>query len=965
MMSSNARTKKAQPIRKPDSSRSRIDQHFSPNLGDLEIDADNSTGRDYHEINTVRLDKFQPDVQGDGWPIVGGSFDGFRIVRELGHGAFGRVYLATQGDLADRSVALKVCPDALMESQALAQLQHPNIVPIHSLHKQGNLHAVCMPFLGSTTLADVLSTLQQKIASNSSASHLGRSRKTRDLLTKPSPTDAAAAAIKPLPGSRWMERLSHVEGILKTMRDLAAGLAHAHERGIMHRDLKPANVLLTDDGQAMLLDFNLSHDVKKPSEDATSRVGGTVPYMSPEQLQWFYTQSGIGVDERADVYSLGVMFYELLTLKLPYRLHTNSEDWLNRMLHDREQLPESPRRWDRHISPAVESMAMHCLEPDPRRRYSSVRQLHEDLRRHLDHLPLRHAPDPSRWERTKNWFRRRPKFAAGLGVGIAATVALVSVGAMHLHRVHDFALKDAKQRFIDFERESERKICLLSVGTAERELVHDQKAAVFKLLDRYQVLSNPSWRESENVRLLSDDDRSQLLQTIGDMYLQLGYADWLQGQASNDPKFRRASFEKAMDLNRKSESFYHSEAIPKALWMQRKTLCELLGDQAGAKDCAVLIKQTPIRSDRERMLVVSNHTAHREFQKALVFMTQASSAMVANDFWGLFLRGVAHKSRSEYIVAAACFSGCIALRSDLPEPYVFRARCFNQLKLFDAALSDLNFADEHPDVPFDVFLVRASLKQKLDDLSGALKDAELAVEYSNGDPNALRLRSKLRKENGDSLGAGQDLEEAGRSAAKDEDIWVKLGWQARETNVDRAVECWNKALAINPMSRAALHMKSLTLLRNRGRDIEALETLDRLVRIYSDDLIARQGRGLVNARLGNVDAARVDAVDCLAADKQPSTYYHVALIYAQASTKSPADADEALRLLRRAFLGNHGRDLAVDDPDLAPLRTDGRLQKLLADTDKITHSNKPRGPTTPQSESMPPRRPRGSLRTYP
>src|SRR5205814_5209293 len=95
-------------------------------------------------------------------PEPGATFVGFRLVEELGRGAFGRVYLARQGDLAGRPVALKVACDIAGESQKLAQLQHPNIVPVYSLHRAGPFQAACMPYLGRTTLAQVVKHLADR-----------------------------------------------------------------------------------------------------------------------------------------------------------------------------------------------------------------------------------------------------------------------------------------------------------------------------------------------------------------------------------------------------------------------------------------------------------------------------------------------------------------------------------------------------------------------------------------------------------------------------------------------------------------------------------------------------------------------------------------------------------------------------------------------------------------------------------
>src|SRR4029079_17314617 len=108
-----------------------------------------------------------------------------------------------------------------------------------------------------------------------------------------------------------LEGLSYVESVVWLGGCLADGLAHAHERGVLHRDLKPANVLLTDEGQPMLLDFNLAEDARAGGPGAAA-VGGTLGYMAPEHLE-AYRGSPRAVDARSDLYSLGVILFELLT----------------------------------------------------------------------------------------------------------------------------------------------------------------------------------------------------------------------------------------------------------------------------------------------------------------------------------------------------------------------------------------------------------------------------------------------------------------------------------------------------------------------------------------------------------------------------------------------------------------------------------------------------------------------------
>ena len=184
-------------------------------------------------------------------PEPGQVYAGFRLLCELGRGAFGRVFLAEQIDLADRKVALKVSPRLAGEVRTLARMQHTNIVPVYSSHRVPPFTALCMPFFGATTLAGVLSDLVTGLRPTSGQAIADSVRRRRV---------AAATTSAPSPAMAVLESSSLENAVLWIGERLADGLAHAHERGIVHRDIKPANVLIADDGQPMLLDFNLASD---------------------------------------------------------------------------------------------------------------------------------------------------------------------------------------------------------------------------------------------------------------------------------------------------------------------------------------------------------------------------------------------------------------------------------------------------------------------------------------------------------------------------------------------------------------------------------------------------------------------------------------------------------------------------------------------------------------------------------
>jgi tetratricopeptide (TPR) repeat protein len=203
---------------------------------------------------------------------------------------------------------------------------------------------------------------------------------------------------------------------------------HAHEHGILHGDLKPANILLTDEGQPMLLDFNLATDIKVRATLGELRVGGTLPYMAPEHLSALLGGDKRNVDARSDIYALGVILFEMLTGKLPFQTKRGPlAETLPVMIGDRKRPAPGLRQHNSAISPAVESIVRHRLEPDPQKRYHSAQALHEDLQRHAHDLPLRHAPEPSLRERAGKWMRRHPYLTAPANV---IAVCFILLGTM-------------------------------------------------------------------------------------------------------------------------------------------------------------------------------------------------------------------------------------------------------------------------------------------------------------------------------------------------------------------------------------------------------------------------------------------------------------------------------------------------------------------------------------------------------
>ncbi len=492
----------------------------------------------------------RPPAEQVRFPQPGEEFAGFRLLTELGRGAVGRVFLAAQGELADRPVVVKIAPDLFEEPRTLAQLQHTHIVPIYSCHRQPPLQAVCMPYLGKTTLADLLRRIQASPLLPTSArevllwlSRTGNSeRGTR--------SDDLGSALR-APISTFEEGRSYVELVLWLAARLAEGLEHAHQRGILHLDLKPANVLLTNDGLPLLLDFNLAQDVKCRS--SATVIGGTLPYMAPELLAAFAGQERT-LDGRADVYSLGVVLYELLTGQSPFAVQSGP---LERILERARARSLPPLATSSQITPAVRAIVLRCLHPQPEKRYQSARQLAEDLDCQLNHQPLRHQPEPSPGERLRKWLRRHPRLTSSASVAILAGILLLGLGSILVIRGQRLQRLEAAGALTQFRQEVRwAQFDLLNGRTSDPVALERGVKRAQQALGRYRILTDPDWRQRPAVQVLNPADRERLCEEAGDLLLLWSRLNARLAEQERPDSERQTLLRSALQLNQLAERAY-------------------------------------------------------------------------------------------------------------------------------------------------------------------------------------------------------------------------------------------------------------------------------------------------------------------------------------------------------------------------------------------------------------------------
>lgn len=302
-------------------------------------------------------------------PHVGDQFLDYRLLTELGAGAFGRAFLAER---AGRRVALKVGP--ALGAEPLTRLRHPNIVPVEEVFHVGSFRGVVMPYLGGITLGHVLRAIAG--LPQAPIRGVGLFAASRPDLP-PGDVPAVDKALR-----HALEAVYYADAVLWLAAQLADALAHAHRQGVLHLDLKPANVLFTEAGRPMLLDFH-------PADPGrTEPAGGTLPYMAPEQIEAFRGQSRT-VDGRADLFALGVMLYQFFTGRLPFSATADSSAaGLAAALAERQQPPPDPILINPAVPPSAARLVRNLLAPDPCERIAGPRALIAEVRRLMHDFPL-------------------------------------------------------------------------------------------------------------------------------------------------------------------------------------------------------------------------------------------------------------------------------------------------------------------------------------------------------------------------------------------------------------------------------------------------------------------------------------------------------------------------------------------------------------------------------------------------
>lgn len=597
------------------------------------------------------------------FPAAGDRLGDFLMLDELGRGSNGRVFLATQPSLSDRPVVVKLTPRTGGEHLSLARLQHSSIVPLYLVqdHEDHHLRLLCMPFVGGISLDRILKQL--------AGVPVGQ-RSGRDFAEALQAAQESAAVVLPFegPALQFLARATYSQAVCWIGACLADALQYAHGRGLVHLDVKPSNTLLAGDGQPMLLDFHLAHEMVLTSGARADWLGGTPDYMSPEQQQAIDAMLGgkplpTTIDGRSDIYSLGLVLHELLTGCAPETPSDGSSNKALRLLHA--------------AAPAAAPIVRKCLAQAADKRYADAGLLAADLRGCLLRLGRGKGA-----QRRRNWL---PVWIAalvalgGLIFGLSRALDRDQASPLSPHAARDAHYARRARMAAELHELVEQLQFLETMDSLPTERAQQAQAGSRRIWDHRQTLReasrpHPDLARDEQIRA----DLLDLATVWASLHFRLA-----------KPENRDQACREALQILNQAET---ELGVSDSLDREQKTYAGLLGVPFVAHYQG---RQTDEQTDAGRP-----RTAREHYLLALALRRAGETAAAAEElqlairqdpgsFWPNYYQGVCTYQLRRFEASLAAFSACIALAPERADCFIHRARAYQALGQDALAAHDL------------------------------------------------------------------------------------------------------------------------------------------------------------------------------------------------------------------------------------------------------------------------------------
>ncbi|MEZ6139380.1 MAG: serine/threonine-protein kinase [Zavarzinella sp.] len=831
-------------------------------------------------------------------PQAGETFLGFNLLRELGRGACGRVFLAEQQGLANRRIVLKVSAQRPREIDSLARLQHTNIVPVHSVHHAKPLHAICMPYLGEFTLNKVVKELRDQSQLPTSGRFIlhqlpqeAHKETAQSLDGMPRISSHFVASDDTLQAFR---RRTYVEAVLWIIARLADGLNHAHENKIIHCDLKPANVLFTDRGEPLLLDFDVALDMRRPGAAAMAEIGGTLPYMSPDQFELFLGKRDV-IDARSDIYSLGLIMFELLAGRLPFDPPQDLQrDSIADAIAIRQKSP-TIRKINPMVSPTVESILRKCLEADPEKRYQTAWQLRDDIERQLNHLRLMYASDRSVVEGMRKWARRNPRLSSPLTIVTLLMFCVLFSGFMYSRH-----LDQARNAQLDADRQAamagfrltmpviEQRQLELAAGTKTDTDWDRLQSMVQSLIHRSGIdtaNTQVNWDSNPDIIYLPDNEKRQLK-------LQLGVLIYLM----NWRELEHVRTHRTDTIDQLSQRFALAEIClqedaPTALSLQQQLI------SAARSQSKPDLKSLKPAGFTDLVLTAAQLSSVRKNSEAINYLRDALTIR-QNDPLAWLLLGYCQDRSTAYPDAIGSYSAAIALKPHVSAIYYLRCLSQIQLRNSSLALKDIDQAIRFDPASAEYRIRRSLIYLGLRQYQDGIKDLDQVLGMHQPPVKAYLIRSRLHRMNDQAELAEQDVVAGMQLIPVDSDSWLERGIIfAQRKEYRDAIEAFQNASELDPnnwyplLNQASVEFENLHLLD------EALNTANKGIELFPDATPFYLLRAKLNAELKNVDKCLADIRHILKVDHRPVVSMQVAECYTMLAAMDEKYAEYAVEML--------------------------------------------------------------------